>query len=317
MTEENVYEKYRKIQDLPVKLTVALPPEGMTRKGVIQIHHGMAEHRARYKHVLDFFSSNGYICAIHDVRGHGESMENDSELGYFGENGADTVVEDTHAVTVYLKNNYPDLPFILVGHSFGSLVVRAYLKKYDYEPDRVFVVGSPSDNKFKVLGMLLIEFITIFKSDKEISPFVQKLFDSNFDKLYKKKCTEKKIEYIKNGQICSDRTVVEAYTKDRKSGFAYPLNGYYAIMSEMAKVYSGSTDKWALKNKELKITFLSGRDDVYMVDEKSFMQAVNRMKQIGYKNVDYKLYPDMYHEIFNEKGKEAVFNDILGYLKEI
>ena len=88
-------------------------------------------------------------------------MKNDSERGYFGEEGADMVVEDAHAVTAYLKNNYPDLPFILIGHSFGSLVARAYIKKYDYELDRAFIVGSPSDNKLKALGMLLIALPSI------------------------------------------------------------------------------------------------------------------------------------------------------------
>ena len=104
---------------------------------------------------------------------------------------------------------------------------------------------------------------------------------------------------------------MDAYNKDRKSGFGYTLNGYYTIMSMMSKVYSGSVDKWALKNRDLQITFLSGQDDIYMVNEKSFFEAVDRMKKIGYKNVDYKLYPGMYHEIFNEDGKEEVFNDII------
>ncbi len=312
-----VYEKYKKIEDLPVKLKVVLPPEGMVRKGIIQFHHGMAEYKERYNHVLDFFSKNGYVCAIHDARGHGESMENEKDLGYFGENGADMVVEDAHAVTAYLKNNYPDLPFILIGHSFGSLVARAYIKKYDYELDRAFIIGSPSENKLGVLGMLLVELITIFKSDREVSTFIQSQFDGQFDKKYRKLCERKNIPYIKNGQICSVPSVVEEYTKNTKSGFAYTLNGYYTIMNESSKVYSGSVNKWALKNKNLKITFLSGADDVYLVDEKHFLAAVDRMKKVGYANVDYKLYPDMYHEIFNENGKEEVFNDILVGLGEM
>lgn len=314
MVYEDAYEKYKKIEDLPVNIKVIVPPEGMVRKGIIQFHHGMAEHKGRYNHVLQYFSNKGYICAIHDARGHGESMENDSELGYFGENGADTVVEDAHAVTAYLKNNYPDLPFILIGHSFGSLVARAYIKKYDYELDRAFIIGSPSDNKMKAAGMLLIELITIFKSDKEVSPFVQKLFDSQFDKVYRKKCQSGKRQYVKNGQICSEESVVEAYTKDKKSGFPYTLNGYYTIMDVMTRVYSGSVNRWIMKNKNLKITFLSGEDDVYLIDEKKFLQAVNKMKEIGYKNTDYKLYKNMYHEIFNEAGREQVFNDILEML---
>ena len=149
---DNAYEKYKTLEDLPVKTKVVVPPEGMVRKGIIQFHHGMSEHGGRYREVMEFFRDKSYICAIHDVRGHGLSLKNDSELGYFGENGADAVVEDAHAVTAYLKNNYPDLPFILVGHSFGSLAARAYIKKYDYELDRAFRLLSPGQPTIKALS---------------------------------------------------------------------------------------------------------------------------------------------------------------------
>lgn len=312
---ENAYEKYKKREDLPVTITLMVPPEGVMRKGIIQFHHGMGEHRGRYKEVLEFFKDHGYICAIHDARGHGDSMKNDSELGYFGENGADIVVEDTHAVTAFLKNNYPDLPLILIGHSFGSLVVRAYLKKYDYEVDRAFVIGCPVNNNTKSLCMLTIELLTIFRSDKEVSHFIANIMNNQYYKIYKKKCEEKHIKPIKFGQICSDEKVVEAYNKDPKCGFDYTYNGYYTISSVMTKVYNGSPSKWVHKNKNLKITFLSGAEDAYMVSEKKFLEAVNKMKQIGY-DVDYKLYPGMYHEILNEKDKIQVYEDILGMIEE-
>lgn len=311
MSGENAYDKYRNIEDLPVSTTVVLPPEGMVRRGIIQFHHGMAEHKGRYRDVMDFFSKRGYICAIHDMRGHGESMENDSELGYIGDDGANLVVEDTHAVTAYLKNNYPDLPFILVGHSFGSVVARAYIRKYDYELDRAFIVGCPGNNKSKILGMLFIELLTIFKSDKEVSSFIGRRFDEQYEKKYRQLCEEKKRTFVKNGQVCSDENVVAAYNKDRKSGFTYTLNGYYTIMETMMRVYNGSPDKWACKNKDLRITFLSGADDVYMLSRERFLQAVDRMKMIGYANTDYKLYDGMYHEIFNEPGREQVFENML------
>lgn len=313
---DSAYEKYKTLEDLPVKTKVMVPAEGVVRKGIIQFHHGMSEHGARYREVMEFFRDKGYICAIHDVRGHGSSLKNDSELGYFGENGAERVIEDAHAVTAYLKNNYPDLPFILVGHSFGSLAARAYIKKYDYELDRAFIVGCPGDNSLKVFGMLLIEIMTIFKSDKEVSPFVASFFNKQYSKPYKKLCKKYDRKILKNGQICSVEDVVNAYNKDRKSGFLYTLNGYYTIMEMMSRVYNGSADKWVRKNRSLKITFLSGEDDVYMISRKKFMQAVNRMKSIGYKNVDYKLYPGMYHEIFNETDKMTVYNDILNMLEK-
>lgn len=315
--EINEYDKYRKLEELPVKTTVVLPPKDVRRIGIMQFHHGMGEHSKRYTHVLKYFSEKGYVCAIHDAAGHGESMKNDSELGYFGSDGANKVVEDMHAVTVYLKNNYPDLPIIVIGHSFGSLVTRAYLKKYDYEVDRAFIVGSPSDNKYKTLGMLLIELITIFKNEKEVSEFVSNSFDKQFDKVYRKYCEENNKEYKKNGMVCSKPEVVDKYNSDTKCGFAYTLNGYYTIMDVMRIVYNGNPEKWVRKNKKLEITFLSGRDDMYLQGEENLKKAVERMKLIGYENVDYIMYDNMFHEIFNEDDNIKVFEDIMEKCKKI
>lgn len=316
MLMENPYEKYKRIEDLPVKLKVVLPAEGVVRKGIVQIHHGMAEHKGRYGKILKFFADHGYICAIHDARGHGESMENDNQLGYIGENGADIIVEDAHGVTAYLKNNYPDLPLYLIGHSFGSMAARAYIKKYDYELDGAFIVGSPSKNKQNGLGKLVIELMTIFRKESEVSYWFYRMFNKKYEKLYKERCKDKNTPYKENAFLCYNQNVVDEYNKDRKCGFAYTLNGYYTILEIMSRAYSSNPDKWVLKNKDLNIMFLSGADDVFMVSNKEFKEAVDNMKHVGYKNVTSKLYPNMQHEIFLEDGHMEVFQDILNKIEE-
>lgn len=43
-------------------------------RGVIQLVHGMCEHKERYIALMEFLSENGLICVIHDNRGHGASV---------------------------------------------------------------------------------------------------------------------------------------------------------------------------------------------------------------------------------------------------
>ena len=43
----------------------------------------MAEHRKRYFPFMEFLAENGYIAVIHDHRGHGESIKEKEDLGYF------------------------------------------------------------------------------------------------------------------------------------------------------------------------------------------------------------------------------------------
>ena len=64
-----------------VELSVAvLEPEGAP-KGIFQISHGMAEHKERYFPFMEYLAGNGYVCVIHDHRGHGASVKSPEALG--------------------------------------------------------------------------------------------------------------------------------------------------------------------------------------------------------------------------------------------
>ena len=63
-------------------------------KAVIQLNHGMAEHKERYEYFASKLVEQGFIVYIHDHRGHGETARDESEIGYFCiENGWDKVVK--------------------------------------------------------------------------------------------------------------------------------------------------------------------------------------------------------------------------------
>ena len=108
--EISKYEKYKTLDTLPIATKVCFPEITAVRKGVIQIVHDMCEVKDRYERVIKFFTEKGYICVISDLRGHGENVEFDKDLGYFGDDGANLLIEDIHAVTIFIKNNFPDLP---------------------------------------------------------------------------------------------------------------------------------------------------------------------------------------------------------------
>ena len=51
-------------------------------KGIVQIAHGMCEHKERYVDFMKFLASKGYITVIHDHRGHGESVRSPKDRIY-------------------------------------------------------------------------------------------------------------------------------------------------------------------------------------------------------------------------------------------
>ena len=61
-------------------------------KAVIQLVHGMNEHKERYIDFMRFLAQNGYACFIHDHRGHGTSLKNEEDIGYFYDAKAEAVL---------------------------------------------------------------------------------------------------------------------------------------------------------------------------------------------------------------------------------
>jgi len=294
------------VKVVPKTLDVFTPGKGVKPLGIIHFVHGMCEHKGRYKDTINFFVSNGFICAISDLRGHGDNIESEKYLGYFGPNGDDSFVEDIHEITLYLKEEYPDLPYYLLGHSMGSLIARAYTKKYDAELNGLILTGSPSNAPGRSIAQMLIKSKMGKKGEFFRSNQINKLVMGGFSKKFKD-------EGNPFAWLSTDKKIWEAYTKDPKCGFVFTLNGFESLLNLIGKVYS--TKNWDLKNPNLPIIFMSGEEDPCRINDKKFFQAVGTMKKVGYTNIKYRLFYGMRHEILNEKEKSLVYNDILELLK--
>ena len=77
-------------------------------KGVVQISHGMSEHKERYYDFMEYLKNQGYIVVINDHRGHGSSVKNKEDLGYFYTEDINYIINDLYDVTKYIKNKYKD-----------------------------------------------------------------------------------------------------------------------------------------------------------------------------------------------------------------
>ena len=280
-------------------------PEGEI-KGIVQISHGMAEHKERYYPFMEYLASCGYICIIHDHRGHGASVKKQEDLGYFYDDKAEYIVEDLHQITTYIKEKYPDKKLILFGHSMGSMVVRKYIKKYDKDIDKLIVCGSPSQNPYLGLALIVVKILKTFKGEYHRSNLIQKLAFGLYNKKIENPISE-------NAWVCANEDTVREYDKDELNGFVFTLNGFQNLFTLMKDIYS--KEKWNLNNKALPIFFIAGEDDPVIVSSKDWQKAQDFLKEVGYENVSGKLYSGMRHEILNEKEKQKVFEDILKWIE--
>lgn len=285
--------------------TVMLPPGGVKPIGIIEFVHGMCEHRKRYDHVLKYFSQKGFVCAIADLRGHGENVLTKDDLGYFGNEGYKGLVQDVDEYTMFLKREYRGLPVILIGHSMGSLIVRAYMKKHSKKLDAVVLCGSPSNQKIAGFGRFLTSFMALFAGERYRSDFITNMVNGPFEKPFAK-------DGLKNAWLSSDISVADAFNKDDNCGFSFTLNGYHTLFSLIQTVYS--KEGWKNQKRDLPVMFISGGDDPCRINDKKFKEAVLILKKCGFPNTFSNVYPDKRHELFNETNKKEVFDDILKFL---
>lgn len=289
------------VDGLELEGTLLIPAEP---RGIVQLLHGMAEHKGRYLHFMEFLAANGYAAVIHNHRGHGTC----ALQGHFGGQKGLTLVEDARAVQQWVREQLPSLPVYLFGHSMGSLVARCYLKRYDDDLAGLFLCGAPFAPPAAIgFALKYIAFKTKLHGDQYRSSTVNAMVVGAFNKGIKKPCSP-------NQWISYDPINVERYDADPDCGFPFTLDGFRGLMELMKDAYDG--EGWALRNKTLRVHFISGRDDPCHTGEARFFRAVAGVEKQGYPTT-FKLYPDMRHEILNESDKETVYEDVLAKLEEL
>lgn len=285
------------IDNLEIECMIITPDTEI--KGVVQLAHGMNEYKERYTNFMEYLAQNGYACIINDHRGHGKSIKNKDDLGYFYDNKAEAVVEDLHQITEYLKERFKNKKIILFGHSMGSMIVRKYIAKYDDKIDGLIVCGSPSENKNAKLGLIIIKIAELFKGEKYRSKALKKLMFSGYNK---------KNEII-NSWICTNEDIVKKYNKDEFCRYDYTLNGLENIVRLMIDIYNPKIYK--KNNINLPIYFIAGKEDPVISSIEAWYKAQKFLEKQGYKNISGTLYENMRHEILNETQNDMVYNDIL------
>lgn len=283
--------------------------EGVTQtnaKGVVQIVHGMCEYKERYEDFIDYLTQNGYIVFAHDHRGHGGSVTANENLGYFGDKKGEAIVDDAALVTDEIRRLYPGLSVTLFGHSMGSLVVRAYIQKYEEKIDKLIVCGSPSKNSLAGFGLMLNGVISAFRGKKYRSRLMANASTGGGD--------DKFPGEGKNAWLTRDKTVVEKYNADEKCNFIFSCNGFSNLLHLVKNAYKKK--KYPAKHSDLPIFFMAGADDPVIGSEKKWLAAQQFLRDVGYKNVTGKSYPKMRHEILNELGKEEVYADALAFIEK-
>lgn len=273
-------------------------------KAIIQIVHGMEEHQERYEKLAKILNKKGFSVVSSDMRGHGESAEN---LGFFSKkDGFKLLVEDQKTITNFIKEKYPNTNIYLFAHSMGTIITRVLLQSCSKEYSKVILSGYPNYQSGAHVGILVSSIIKAFRGAKYKSKFLQNLSVGAFNKAIKNPKTD--VDWV-----CKNEETVQSYINDPLCGFGFTcsaFNDLYHLVILMHK-----PKKYKNVNADMPILMIRGLDDPCTGGEKGSEDSFMVLKKAGFKNIQRIDYPDMRHEIINEKENQKVFDDIVKFYK--
>lgn len=278
--------------------------------GVIQIAHGVTEHILRYEQFAKFFTQKGFVVVGNDHLGHGTSIAKNSKPMYFGpKNSWNFVVQDIETCRKMTKEKYSDIPYVLLGFSLGSFLVRTYLIDYAKEPiDASIIMGTGYIPNFKIaIAKMIANNETKKVGEENTSPVIKSLTFETYNKLFKPNRTE-------CDWLCSNEKAIDEYLADPLRGKNYSAGLFIELLSGMQ--YTSNLKNIKKMNKKIPIFLLSGDKDPVGEFGKGVIKTFDILRKAGIENVDIKLYKDLRHDILHEENRNNIYADIYNWLEK-
>ena len=181
-------------------------PEGEP-VGVVQIIHGISEYIARYAPLAEYLSAHGWLVVGEDHPGHGKSVGEGEQFGYLTGGWMGTV-KLIHQLYHKTRSENPGIPYVMLGHSMGSFLLRTYLYTYHVDLAGAIISGTAwMPSAVLSAGLLACKEEALRLGEAVHSPMMQALMFG----AYNKKFAPNRTPY---DWISTDEAVVDAYAAD-------------------------------------------------------------------------------------------------------
>src|SRR3954466_489971 len=256
-------------------------------RGVVQITHGMGEHMGRYADTVDALVAAGLTVYGNDHRGHGLSAH--SQLGEFGRGGFELLVEDMVRLSEIAREENPDLPLLLLGHSVGSFAAQRYVIDHSHEIDGLILSGSGALDGLARAGLRDTAGCNLLNAAFEPAR-------TRFD------------------WLCRDRAVVDAFMADPLCFEELHPDSLVSFLGAAPRL----RDLVALRKirGDLPIYLFSGSEDPVGQQLRGLHTLIGRYRDAGLRDVAFDSFPGGRHEMLNEINRREVQTRLLGWIAQ-
>ena len=246
--------------------------------GVVILSHGYAEHARRYDHVAQRFGEGGLITYALDHRGHGRSGGKRVYLRNISEYTGDF----GHLVGIATAA-HPALKRVVLGHSMGGGIVFAYGVEHPDDYDAMVLSGPAVYAQDAVSPVMTI---------------VAEVVGSLLPGL--------PVQNLPADAVSRDPEVVAAYEAD-------PLVHHGKLPAGIAKALIGVGQTMPQRAAALTAPLLAvhgGQDKLVPVEGSRRL-----LESVGPIDAHLKVYPELYHEVFNEPERAVVLDDVVSWIE--
>lgn len=254
---------------------VWLPQEAP--RAIALLAHGYAEHFGRYEYFAAKLNAAGIAVYAIDHWGHGRS---DGTYGFVPAFSAFT--DGIEALLEEIRRRHGDTPRFLIGHSMGGLIAATHLLTHQQHYTGAILSG-PAIKAAEEPSKLMIWISRL------LSRFVPKAGVLAFD----------------SSTISRDPAIVAAYLADP---LVYTGKMSARLAAEMFDGMAYVRERAATIS--LPLLLLHGAEDRATAPEGSRFLA----EHVSSADRELKLYPGLFHEIFNEPERDSVIADVTGWI---
>lgn len=285
-----------------------LPDDATPIRAVLQIHHGMAEYIDRYDEFARALNERGIAVVGTDHLGHGDTAPLEEQRGYFGPRMEKTLlVEDMHHLTQLIKEDYPDVPHVIFGHSMGSFLVREFLTKYGSSVDAAIVCGTgETTGPLLPAAQAMVRILTFVQGERARSLYVTRLMFGQYNERFKPTRTP-------YDWLTRDEHIVDDYIEKDATGFTFTLNAFSHMLRNVT--YVNSQRAIDATPSTMPLLLMSGAEDPVGEYGIGVQRLAKRLRRAGLRDITLKLYEHGRHEIINELDRAQVYSDVADWIE--
>ncbi|MDU9415698.1 alpha/beta hydrolase [Pseudomonas sp. zfem005] len=275
-------------------------------RAVVMVAHGMAEHGGRYARLGQALVAAGLELYVHDQRGHGRTAQH-GILGLYAEHdGWNKVIGDLASLNHHIRQQHPQAPIFLLGHSMGSYIGQAYLMQHSCSLQGAILSGSNYQPVSLYRSGALVARLERWRQGANgRSALIEFLSFGSFNKAFKPNRTA--FDWLSR-----DPDEVDKYVNDPLCGFRCTNQLWLDLLGGLQTITP--VKNLAQIDPDLPLLVVGGASDP-VSDGRRLDDLARALREAGIKDVQLKIYPDARHELLNETNRDEVTAHLLDWLE--